>query len=129
MDAQQELFTQLLLGIKAACQGTKVYDGFLPPAGTPYPFIYLADSWQNDTRTKSHIIGTVNQTIHVWSDAPHRRGDVSELLCKIKRVCYRLQSTPNFGWFVSNVDQRILSDNTTSVPLLHGVLEVEFRFS
>lgn len=42
MDPQQELFTKLLTEIKAL--GYDVYDGFLPPDGTPYPFVYLADS-------------------------------------------------------------------------------------
>ena len=38
MDPQQELFTKLLTEIKALELGYDVYDGFLPPDGTPYPF-------------------------------------------------------------------------------------------
>ena len=44
MDPQQELFTELLLKLKEL--GYDVYDTFLPPEDTPYPFIYLADSQQ-----------------------------------------------------------------------------------
>lgn len=46
MDPQQELFTALLLKLKEKYEdtGIGVYDTFLPPDGTPYPFIYLADS-------------------------------------------------------------------------------------
>ena len=51
MDPQQELFTALLLQLKEAFPG-KVYDGFLPPEDTPYPFVYLADSQLIDTEMK-----------------------------------------------------------------------------
>ena len=53
MDPQQELFTALLLRLKDL--GYDVYDTFLPAEGTPYPFIYLADSRQTDTRTKNAV--------------------------------------------------------------------------
>ena len=127
MDPQQELFTELLLRIKE--QGYDVYDGFLPPEGTPYPLVYLADSQQADSANKSAVIGNVYQTIHVWSDSPKRRGEMSGILLAIKRICRNIQSTKNFAWMLFNVEQRILSDNTTKAPLLHGVLEVTYRFS
>ena len=34
-----------------------------------------------------------------------------------------------FAWDVRNMNQRILPDNTTKIPLLHGLLELEFKFS
>ena len=61
MDPQQELFTELLLRLKE--KGYDVYDTFLPPEGTPYPFIYLADSQQTDDSNKTAIFGNVYQTI------------------------------------------------------------------
>ena len=127
MDPQQELFTELLKKLKE--QGYDVYDGELPPDGTPYPFIYLADSQQIDSANKSAVFGFVYQTIHVWSDTPRKRGTVSALLLKVKEICRRLEHTSNFSWMVENVSQRILTDTTTKQPLLHGILEVEFRFS
>ena len=42
MDPQQELFSYLLVTLKKEYQDM-VFDGFMPPEGTPYPFIYLAD--------------------------------------------------------------------------------------
>lgn len=127
MDPQQELFTELLLKLKDL--GYDVYDTFLPPEGTPYPFIFIADSQQTDTQTKSAVMGNVYQTIHVWHNNPKRRGTVSEMLLDIKKVCYRLEHTENFALMIQNVNQRILPDNTTKTPLLHGLLEVEFKFS
>lgn len=127
MDPQQELFTNLLMELKKT--GYDVYDTFLPPEGTPYPFIYLADSQQSDMRTKNAVLGNVYQTIHVWHNNPKQRGTVSQMLLDIKKACYRLEHTANFAWMIRNVDQRILPDNTTKTPLLHGLLEVEFSFS
>lgn len=127
MDPQQELFTELLLKIKEI--GYDVYDGFLPPEGTPYPFVYLADVQQTDITNKTAVFGNVYPTIHVWSNNPKRRGEVSGILLDIKTLCRKIEHTKNFAWMLVNVNQRILPDNTTKEPLLHGVLEVEFKFS
>ena len=127
MDPQQELFTSILLKLKEL--GYDVYDTFLPPEGTPYPFIYLADSRQSDRKTKTAVIGSVYQTIHVWHNNPRRRGTVSQMLLDIKKICYKLEHTEHFAWMIQNVNQQILPDNTTKTPLLHGLLELEFKFS
>lgn len=127
MDPQQEIFSQLLLELRTL--GYDVYDAGLPPEGTPYPFIYLADSQQVDSANKSAVFGKVHQTIHVWSNHPSDRGTVSSILLVVKQVCRRMEHTANFAWDVRNIDQRVLPDNTTKGPLLHGILEVEFSFS
>lgn len=126
-DPQQELFTELLLKLKA--MEYDVYDAFLPTEDTPYPFIYLADSQQIDDQNKTAVFGDVYQTIHVWHNNPKQRGTVSKILLEIKQLCYELRSTANFAWDIRNVDQRILPDTTTAIPLLHGVLDVQFKFS
>lgn len=127
MDPQQELFTELLMQLKNL--GYDVYDTFLPPEGTPYPFIYLADSTQIDEENKTAVFGRVSQTIHVWHNSPKQRGTVSKMLLDAKTMCRKLEKTDNFSWFVRDVNQRILSDDTTKQPLLHGILSVEFSFS
>lgn len=127
MDPQQELFSTLLEELKKL--GYDVYDGFLPQKNTPYPFIYLADSQQTDQKTKSAVIGSVYQTIHVWHNNPKQRGTVSKMLLDVKKICYKLEHTENFAWMIQNVNQRIFPDNTTKQPLLHGILSAEFSFS
>ena len=98
MDPQQELFTKLLTEIKAL--GYDVYDGFLPPDGTPYHFVYLADSQQTDDANKTAVFGNVYQTIHVWHNNPRQRGTVSKMLLAIKTTCRKLDHTENFAWDV-----------------------------
>ena len=101
MDPQQELFSILLRELKNT--GYDVYDGFLPPKNTPYPFIYLADSTQIDEENKSAVFGRVTQTIHVWHNSPKQRGTVSKMLLDAKSICRKLEKTNNFSWFVRDV--------------------------
>ena len=129
MDPQQELFTALLEKLRAEFGEDDVHDGFLPPEDTPYPFIYLADVMQTDSQTKSGMTGSVTQTIHVWHNDPEKRGTVSGMLLKIKKLCMELEHTDDFGWLLTGMDTRILPDTTTKRPLLHGVLEAVFKFS
>ncbi len=127
MDPQQELFTILKLELEKL--GYDVYDGFLPPKNTPYPFIYLADSKGTDEANKTAVFGNVLQIVHVWHNNPKQRGTVSKMLLAIKSVARKIDKTDNFSWFVMDVEQRILADTITSTPLMHGVLELKFKFS
>lgn len=128
MDPQQELFTAVLVELRKRYPD-QVYDTFLPPEGTPYPFIYLADSNLTDRANKTAVFGTVSQTIHVWHDNLQRRGTVSQMLLQIKQICRHLEHTGNFSWSVQDLNQRIFPDTTTNQPLLHGIVEVTFLFS
>lgn len=127
IDPQQELFTELLKNIKAL--GFDVYDSILPPEDTPYPFVYLGEIQQTDDANKTAVFGNVFATIHVWHNNPKQRGTVSDMLLKIKNVCRSIDHTPNFAWAVYHLSERIFADTTTEAPLLHGVLDIEFKFS
>lgn len=127
MEAEQELFIALKLGIEAL--GYAVYDGDLPPDDTPYPFVYLGEFRQIDTELKYARTGTVYPMIHVWHNNIKQRGTVSQMLFDIKSVCRRIEHTSNYAWMLHNFNSRILSDKTTKTPLLHGVLEADGLFS
>ena len=124
MDIQQAVFTQLKIDIESL--GYDVYDGELPPEGTPYPFVYLCNSNRNDNRTKGGKSGTVSQMIHVWHNDVQKRDTVSAMLADIKDVCRELER--KYPVILSGMTQDILPDNTTKQPLLHGVLTVNFKF-
>jgi hypothetical protein len=127
MDAQQELFTAFKLALEA--KGYAVHDGALPPENTPYPFIYLGEFRQTDTEHKNAVTGIVYPMIHVWHNNWNQRGTVSKMLLDIKTICRTLEHTPNFAWLMRNINSRILADNTTKTPLLHGVFEADCEFS
>lgn len=124
-DPQQELFSTIKTELEN--KGYSVFDGALPPENTPYPFIYLGDMQQLDDNTKNATLGTIHQTIHVWSNTPKNRGSVSSMLLDIKMTCRLIEHTQHYGFYLKNATQRILSDNTTKTPLLHGVIELEFK--
>lgn len=126
-DPQQELFTLLKLGLEA--QHNDVYDGVMPPEGTPYPFIYLGDSQESDTDTKNAVYGRVHQTIHFWHNNPKQRGTVSGLIFNAKKLCKNIGRSAHYSWEARGMTSRIFPDNTTKSPLLHGVLEVDFYFT
>ena len=74
MDPQQELFSILLRELKNT--GYDVYDGFLPPKNTPYPFIYLADSTQIEKKIKVLYFGRVYaDKFMFWHNSPKQRGN------------------------------------------------------
>lgn len=125
IDPQQELFTKLKLSIENL--GVKVFDA-LPPKDEKYPFTHLGEFQQIDDANKTAVFGNVYGAINVWHTAKNR-GDLSELLLKIKTVCREIEHTQNFAWFVVNINQRIITDTTTNQPLLHAILNVEWRFS
>ena len=127
VDAQQELFTAFKLALEA--KGYAVYDGALPPENTPYPFIYLGEFQQTDTELKNAVTGIVYPMIHVWHNNWNQRGTVSKMLLDIKTVCRTLEHTANFAWIMRNINSRILADNTTKTPLLHGLFEADCEFS
>ena len=127
MDAQQELFTALKLGIEA--KGYSVYDGVLPPEDTPYPFVYMGDFRQAEMEHKNAVTGIVYPTVHVFHNNVRQRGAVSRMLLDIKAVCREIDRTSNFAWSFRNVNSQILPDNTTKTPLLHGIVEVEGLYS
>lgn len=126
-DPQQEIFTAMKTGLEKL--GYDVYDGFLPPEGTPYPFIYIGENSLHDEANKTAVFGRVNQTVSVWHDSPRKRGTVSAMLLDIKSTARHIQHTKGFSWMVTSVSQQIMPDTSTGAPLVHGVLDIEFMFS
>ena len=51
------------------------------------------------------------------------------MLLDIKNTARKIDKTDNFSWFIIDVEQSILADTITSTPLMHGVLELKFKFS
>ena len=127
IDPQQELFTAYKLSLEA--KGYAVYDGAMPPEDTPYPFIYLGDFRQSDRMHKNAVTGAVYPTIHIWHNNPRQRGTVSKMLLDAKEVIYKTERTQHYNWLIQSVDSRIIPDNTTQTPLLHGIVEAGVQFS
>lgn len=115
------------------------YDTVLPEVGTSYPFFYIGESFQNDELLKNSVVGTINLTVHYWTDQVRARGKAVEEMRKFKSALYESENAlENEDENTSNDEtkvhflratSRILADNSTANPLLHGVIELYFSFS
>lgn len=73
------------------------------------------------------ILADVGFTIHVWIADFEKRGTHSEMLRTVKEIARSITRTTNYSWNVTSIYQRQLEDNTTKTPLLHGVLEINYK--
>lgn len=130
MDAQQELYTKILVELREAFGYENVYDGDLPPEGTPYPFVYLGDVTDSDDyRIKDKVENPWGRTdirIHVWHNKVTERGTLSANVGQVKRVLRNVEITENYVWDLRSLTSNILPDNTTKTPLLHGVVDATY---
>ena len=127
LDPQQALFISVRKALLELYPDS-VYDGAIPSSETPYPFIYLGEFNQIDRETKSVIMGYIPVTIHVWHCRPEQRGTVSAMNLAIKTILRKVIHK-DYAFQARNVQSRIIPDNTTSTPLIHGIVEAEVYFS
>lgn len=126
-DKQQKIFTALLVELRRLGAGTfKVYDGELPPEDVTYPFVFLGENQEVDGLLKGAISARVEQTIHVYSNNTQARGTFSSIMAKVKQACYNITKDDS-SVMLSGISAQVLPDNTTAVPLLHGVVDASFR--
>lgn len=101
-----------------------VYD-YLPPEKTAYPFFFIGEQYSVDRPNKTAIFPTVTTSVHFYSDNPYKRGsEMLQVLDFTQRM--RLQTKAG-GYYidVQSINQQVLTDKTTSTPLLHVVLDVK----
>lgn len=125
---QQDLFSAFLVALRKEFGDGRVFDGFLPPEGTPYPFVYLGDSHQvDDFGNKMQVLGSVRQTVDVYMDNPKKRGTLSGYMDRVNSVARGLGQSGQYHWQAVSAEQQVIPDNSTSTPLLHGVIDITFR--
>jgi hypothetical protein len=125
---QQDIFSAFLVALRAEFGADRVFDGFLPPDGTPYPFVYLGTSQQiDDYGNKMQILGSVRQTVDVYTDDPKKRGTFSDWMVRAIETAHRTTESNSYRWAVIETDQQVIPDNTTNTPLMHGVIDITFQ--
>ncbi len=127
MDAQQELFTYFVETLRKA--GYDVYDTDLPDLNVDYPFIYIGPTQDIYDPYKSGRVGTAVITIDAWSDRPDLRGSFSLILDDVKKYARNLAGTAGHTWLLSGCNQQILTDSSTPTPLMHGVIDLTFKYT
>lgn len=125
---QQEIFTLCRQKAIEVIGENNTYD-HIPQEGTKYPFIFIGEAFSQDKANKSVVFGAVQQTIHIYHNDYRKRGTTTKLITELKQKLREVEKTPHFFVSISSITDQILSDNTTKTPLLHGVIEVEFKFN
>lgn len=126
-DKQQKIFTALLIELQRLSDGLyDTYDGALPPVDVPYPFVFLGENQEIDGLLKGGLSVRVLQTIHVYSDDVRSRGTFSAVMARCKQAAYNITKGDS-SIMLSGISAQVLPDNTTAVPLLHGVIDVSYR--
>ena len=128
MTAQQEYFMALKIALIE--HGYDVYDDVLPPENTPYPFIYLAGSWNNPKDIKAGVLGKITQLVQVWGTAK-MRGTIDKICEDVLRIAYSIKQTKTYAYSVrlNETEQQILNDNTTKTPLMQGYNSIKVAYS
>ncbi len=122
---EQEIFD----AIYSTCLnlGYRTYD-YLPPNETQYPFVYIGEVFQQDRHTKSGLFGDIQVTVHIFNDRKKRK-ETTTMRDTIKNELYKLKRAGNINVMLKRGTGQILIDNSTSEPLLHGILELEFTYN
>lgn len=107
--------------------GYATYD-YLPLDDVHYPFIFVGEDSSTDIPNKTAIHGSYNLTLHIYNDQK-KRGTTSTMMLNIKQALRELKHTQGFYVSVNNINDQIIQDTTTNVPLSHGIIDVEFYFN
>ncbi|HLT85875.1 MAG TPA: hypothetical protein VKZ62_00065 [Georgenia sp.] len=100
---------------------------YLPANQVAYPFVFVGEQSDQDLRTKSGLYGNVQQTIHIYHSYRRRR-ELTNMMNALKLECRKLKRTENFYVVCKNINGQVMLDNSTSEPILHGIIEIEFTF-
>lgn len=103
----------------------KVYD-YLPGKETDYPFIFIGEQFSNDKVNKSVIFANITQRVHFFHNDFKKRRSTSDLILKYMQTIREREKAFKRDFLVKEMSYRMLTDNTTDTPLMHGVLEITF---
>lgn len=125
---QQEIFTLCRKLAIEVIGKNNVYD-FPPSEDADYPFIYIGEQFSQDKSNKSTVVGTVQQSFHLYHNNIKKRGTAEKVIVDLKSKLRGVNKTPHFYIDVKNLNSHTILDYSTKVPLLHIVVEVEFKFN
>jgi len=100
----------------------------LPDESQAYPFVYVGYQQNIDRITKTRFLGKTHIQIDVYAEHD-RRFEVSRILNDLLNVIQHHRKTAHFTYTVVNSESQIVGDNTTDIPLIHGILELEIQYS
>ncbi|CAK1224408.1 hypothetical protein R82291_FJPPFKPJ_00417 [Fructobacillus cardui] len=107
-------------------QGYDTFD-YLPDESQSYPFVYVGNQQNTDIPTKGRTLGTTHIQIDVYAEFNHR-SEVLDIMDDLQATVINYQHTDNFTYQVTNTNQQMIADQSTDIPLWHGVLELDIQY-
>lgn len=125
MNPYQEIFETIIELSKEA--GYVTFD-YLPDENQAYPFVYVGYQQNIDRITKTRFLGKTHIQLDVYAEH-NRRFEVSRILNDLLNVIQHNRRTEHYNYTVVNSESQLMGDNTTDIPLIHGILELEIQYS
>lgn len=122
---QQFIFDEVF--IQSLNLGYKTFD-YLPSSSAGYPIVIIGEQFSEDVANKTNVHGFVNQTIHIYHNRKRRR-ELTDMINALKASFRRMKQAGPYRVRVNSIDDQIMFDNSTAETLLHGIIDVEFRFN
>lgn len=107
-------------------QGYDTFD-YLPDESQSYPFVFVGNQQNTDIPTKGRTLGTTHIQIDVYAEFNHR-SEVLNIMDDLQATVINCQKTDNFKYQVTNTNQQMIADQSTDIPLWHGVLELDIQY-
>ncbi|CAK1255005.1 hypothetical protein R55227_BLOPHJLP_01691 [Fructobacillus tropaeoli] len=107
-------------------QGYDTFD-YLPDESQSYPFVFVGNQQNTDIPTKGRTLGTTHIQIDVYAEFNHR-SEVLDIMDDLQATVINCQQTDNFKYQVTNTNQQMIADQSTDIPLWHGVLELDIQY-
>lgn len=107
-------------------QGYDTFD-YLPDESQSYPFVFVGNQQNTDIQTKGRTLGTTHIQIDVYAEFNHR-SEVLDIMDDLQAKVINYQHTDNFKYQVTNTNQQMIADQSTDIPLWHGVLELDIQY-
>ena len=107
-------------------QGYDTFD-YLPDESQSYPFVFVGNQQNTDIQTKGRTLGTTHIQIDVYAEFNHR-SEVLDIMDALQATVINCQQTDNFKYQVTNTNQQMIADQSTDIPLWHGVLELDIQY-
>ncbi len=107
----------------------KGYDTFdyLPDENQSYPFVFVGNQQNTDIPTKGRTLGTTHIQVDVYVEFNYR-SEVMNIMDNLQAAVIDCQRTDNFKYQVTDTSQQMIADQSTDIPLWHGVLELDIQY-
>lgn len=102
---------------------------YLPPEVAAYPFVVMGETMVLPQSTKSHLIGRLSSTVHVWGRVDDRK-TLSDMAGQLMSSFFAIKNIGGMQFSAEVNESSIDSnrDNSTDEVLYHFIIYTYFKF-